>query len=163
MIPLFLDSNAPVALHGITDARKETIKNPIVFGSTPSITLNNPADSRDSTYDVSNIVINSAFDETLEPLADRDGSLPGEPREVQKIIEIDGWVRGSTLAGLYDKINALGWRAQYVAEDGVRELCDALEAGKIDKTKATLTLEWYKELIVWNERIKQVALDGVII
>lgn len=63
----------------------------------------------------------------------------------------------------FDKINALGYRAQLVAEDGVRELCVALEAGKVDKTKATLTLEWYKELISWNDRIKQVAIDGAII
>ena len=63
----------------------------------------------------------------------------------------------------FDKINGLGYRALYVAEDGVRELCEALEAGKTDKTKATLTLEWYKELIEWNERIKNVSLDGVII
>ena len=63
----------------------------------------------------------------------------------------------------FEKINALGYRARYVAEDGVRELCEALAAGKTDKTKATLTLDWYKELIAWNERIKQVALDGVII
>jgi nucleoside-diphosphate-sugar epimerase len=63
----------------------------------------------------------------------------------------------------FDKINALGCCAHYVAEDGVRELCEILAAGKTDKTKATLTLEWYKELITWNERIKQIALDGVII
>jgi nucleoside-diphosphate-sugar epimerase len=63
----------------------------------------------------------------------------------------------------FDKLNALGFKAQLVAEDGVRELCAALEAGKVDKTKATLTLEWYKELISWNDRIKQVAIDGAII
>jgi nucleoside-diphosphate-sugar epimerase len=63
----------------------------------------------------------------------------------------------------FEKIETLGYKARLVAEDGVRELCEALEAGKVDKTKATLTLEWYKELIAWNERIKQVALDGVII
>ena len=63
----------------------------------------------------------------------------------------------------FDKVNALGFHALYVAEDGVRELCEALSSGKTDRTKATLTLEWYKELIAWNERIKQVALDGVIL
>jgi nucleoside-diphosphate-sugar epimerase len=63
----------------------------------------------------------------------------------------------------FDKVNALGYRALYVAEDGVKELCEALESGKVDKTKATLTLEWYKELIAWNERIKQVSLDGAIL
>jgi nucleoside-diphosphate-sugar epimerase len=63
----------------------------------------------------------------------------------------------------FDKINALGYRALCVAEDGARELCEALAAGKTDKTKETLTLEWYNELVTWNERIKQVALNGVII
>jgi nucleoside-diphosphate-sugar epimerase len=63
----------------------------------------------------------------------------------------------------FDKIERLGYRAKYVAEDGVREICEALAANKIDKTSKTITLEWYKELIAWNERIKEVALDGRIL
>ena len=60
----------------------------------------------------------------------------------------------------FDKIEALGYRAKYVAEDGVREVCEALEAGKIDKTTETLTLEWYKDLHKWHDIIRQVELHG---
>jgi nucleoside-diphosphate-sugar epimerase len=83
------------------------------------------------------------------------------PREVT--IEWYGDPDHRSYCVAFDKVNALGYRALHVAEDGVRELCEALASGKTDKTKATLTLEWYKELIAWNERIKQVALDGVIL
>jgi nucleoside-diphosphate-sugar epimerase len=83
------------------------------------------------------------------------------PRDVK--IEWYGDVDHRSYQVGFDKINALGYRALYNAEHGVKELCEALESGKTDKTKATITLEWYKELIAWNERIKKVALDGVII
>lgn len=83
------------------------------------------------------------------------------PREVK--IEWYGDPDHRSYQVAFDKVNALGWRANLVAEDGVKELCEALEAGKTDRTKITLTLEWYKELIAWNERIKQVAVDGAIL
>lgn len=60
----------------------------------------------------------------------------------------------------FDKIEALGYRAKYVAEDGVREVCEALESGRIDKTTETLTLEWYKELHKWHDMIRQLELHG---
>ncbi len=60
----------------------------------------------------------------------------------------------------FDKIEALGYNAEYVAEHGVREVCEALEAGKIDKTTETLTLEWYRELHRWYDVIRQVELHG---
>lgn len=83
------------------------IKNKLTFGSTPSIILNNPADNADSTYDVETVGISPAYDETVEPNADRDGSISGEPRELQKIITIQGFIRATSLAALYDKIAAL--------------------------------------------------------
>jgi hypothetical protein len=107
LIPLYLDSDAPSAIHGVTPVRGMPIKNKLTFGSTPEIILNNPADSADSTYDVETIGISPAYDETVEPNADRDGSISGEPRELQKIITIQGFIRATSLAGLYDKIAAL--------------------------------------------------------
>ncbi len=63
----------------------------------------------------------------------------------------------------FDKIERLGWKAKLAARDGVAELCQALDAGKTDKTAHTITLEWYRELIRWHERIKAVELDGAIL
>ena len=46
---------------------------------------------------------------------------------------------------------APGWRAETTAEDGVAEICEALEAGTVDKTVRTVTLDWYKELARWQQ------------
>ena len=45
----------------------------------------------------------------------------------------------------FGKIATLGFHAGYVAEDGVAEIVEALETGKVDKTTDTITLEWYKQ------------------
>lgn len=63
----------------------------------------------------------------------------------------------------FDKIEALGYRTEMTAEDGVAEICRALEAGAIDKTTRTLTLEWYKELVRWHGIIREVEMYGGIV
>ena len=63
----------------------------------------------------------------------------------------------------FDKIEALGWKAQRTAKDGVIEICAALESGALDKTTQTITLDWYKTLADWHRRIKEVELHGGII
>lgn len=60
----------------------------------------------------------------------------------------------------FKKIEALGWHAKKTAEDGVREIVDALKQGRLDKTTETLTLEWYKTLKFWQEKIQEVSLYG---
>ena len=63
----------------------------------------------------------------------------------------------------FDKIEALGYRAERTAEDGVAEICEALEAGTIDKTIQTITLDWYKELARWHRIIREVEMYGGIV
>ena len=63
----------------------------------------------------------------------------------------------------FDKINSLGYQALYQAEDGVKELCDILEAGKVDRTTKTITLDWYRELIAWHERIRSIEMYGGVL
>ena len=63
----------------------------------------------------------------------------------------------------FDKIEALGYRTEKTAADGVAEICEALEAGTIDKTTQTITLDWYKELVHWHGIIRQVEMYGGII
>lgn len=116
MIPIFFDDSASALITQIqtdlggtvkTSGRDLPIRNPITYKSVPQIVLNSPIDARDDTYEVDDISIQPMWDENMEPHSDRDGSQVGEPREVQKIIRISGWVRAPSLAKLYDKIAAL--------------------------------------------------------
>ena len=60
----------------------------------------------------------------------------------------------------FAKIESLGWKAQYTAEDGVAEIVEALEAGSLDKTDKTITLKWYQELVRWQKIVHEAELDG---
>jgi hypothetical protein len=116
MIPLYFSEDDAALITQIetdlvgtvkTNGRDLPIRNPIMYASVPAIVLNSPCDPRDDTYEVDDVAIQPMWDENMEPHADRDGSQVGEPREVQKIIRIRGWVRAPSLAKLYDNINAL--------------------------------------------------------
>ena len=63
----------------------------------------------------------------------------------------------------FDKIGALGWRAGRTAAHGVAEICEALEAGRIDKTVETVTLDWYRELARWHRIVREVEMYGGIV
>lgn len=60
----------------------------------------------------------------------------------------------------FDKIEALGYKAELTAEDGARDVHAALSEGRIDKTTRTITLAWYKELIEWHRRVKDLEVNG---
>lgn len=60
----------------------------------------------------------------------------------------------------FDKVEALGYRAQYGAEDGVKEICEALEARLTDKSLRTITLDWYKAMAEWHQITKGVEMYG---
>lgn len=47
----------------------------------------------------------------------------------------------------FDKISALGFQVESYARDGVKEICEKLDAGNLEKNTKTITLEWYKELV----------------
>lgn len=63
----------------------------------------------------------------------------------------------------FDKIEALGYRTEKRAQDGVAEICHALEAGAVDKTTQTITLDWYKELTRWHRVVREVEMYGGIL
>ena len=63
----------------------------------------------------------------------------------------------------FDKIETLGYRTEKTPSDGVAEICEALEAGTVDKTIQTITLEWYKELARWHRIIREVEMYGGIV
>ena len=63
----------------------------------------------------------------------------------------------------FNKIESLGYRTKKTAADGVAEICAALEAGTIDKTTETITLDWYKELTRWHRIVREVEMYGGIV
>lgn len=63
----------------------------------------------------------------------------------------------------FDKIESLGWRTEKTAADGVAEICAALEAGTLDKTTQSITLDWYKELTRWHRIVREVEMYGGIV
>jgi len=95
----------------------------------------------------------------LGPLAERVAAAV--PRDVR--IDWYGDPDHRSYRVAFDKIEALGWRAQRVAEDGVGEISERLENGSLDKTTRTITLAWYQELIRWQKIIREVELEGGIV
>lgn len=57
----------------------------------------------------------------------------------------------------------LGWQPLRKAEFGVAEIIEKLEAGILDKTLETITLEWYTQLERWHKIIKELELYGGIL
>ncbi|MCB1884287.1 MAG: SDR family oxidoreductase [Geminicoccaceae bacterium] len=95
----------------------------------------------------------------LGPLAERVAAAV--PRKVA--IEWYGDADHRSYQVGFDRIQGLGWRAERVAEDGVLEIVERLEAGTLDKTKETITLGWYQELIGWQKKIREIEIDGCLI
>ncbi len=60
----------------------------------------------------------------------------------------------------FEKIESLGWKAKITAAEAVKEICQQLEAGSLDKTAKTITLQWYKELAHWHQVVKQLEMYG---
>jgi nucleoside-diphosphate-sugar epimerase len=60
----------------------------------------------------------------------------------------------------FNKIQRLGYRAERTAADGVAEICEALEAGRVDRTAKTITLDWYQELTRWHRLVREVEMYG---
>lgn len=63
----------------------------------------------------------------------------------------------------FDKIESLGYRAKFIAEDGVKEILTRLISGNLERTDRTITLTWYKNLIEWNKVIDDTKLYGGIL
>ncbi len=63
----------------------------------------------------------------------------------------------------FERIEALGWYARFGAEEGVREIAEALAAGLVTRTLRTITLDWYTDLMRHPERHADLALYGGLI
>jgi len=63
----------------------------------------------------------------------------------------------------FGRIEALGWTAALRAEDGVREIHAHLEAGTLERSAETITLDWYKDLVKWHAIIREIEMYGGIL
>ena len=79
------------------------------------------------------------------------------PREVA--IEFYGEVDHRSYRVAFGKIEALGWKAKMRAEDGVREICAAMDAG-LEKDDRTITLAWYRHLEDMRRQVEALELHG---
>lgn len=95
----------------------------------------------------------------LEPLAKIVADTV--PKEVK--IEFYGDVDHRSYRVSFKKLEDLGFKARYKAEDGVREICQKLAAKELEKTDKTITLKWYQNLVEWNKIINQVnKYEGIV-
>jgi nucleoside-diphosphate-sugar epimerase len=112
--------------------------------------------------DVSGRIFNVGSDANnyqLGPLAERVAAAV--PRDVR--IEWYGDPDHRSYRVAFDRIEALGWRATRVAEDGVREICARLGDGSLDRTPDTITLTWYQELVRWHRIVREAEMHGGMI
>jgi nucleoside-diphosphate-sugar epimerase len=65
----------------------------------------------------------------------------------------------------FDKIqNTLGYKTSVGIHEGVKEILHALEKGIVEADDPTThTLQWYKSLITWGQRIQDLSYNGRII
>ena len=95
----------------------------------------------------------------LRSLAERVAACVGEDVKIEWYGDRD--LRSYNVS--FDKIRKLGFFAKHNAEYGVAEILEKLELGSLDKTKETITLDWYVELAKWQERIRELEIDGKLL
>ena len=83
------------------------------------------------------------------------------PREVE--IEWYGDPDHRSYRVSFDKIAAIGYRTVMSVEDGVDEICQALDEHRTDMTTETITVQWYQELEKWHKIICNVELNGGVL
>lgn len=60
----------------------------------------------------------------------------------------------------FDRIEALGFKAELTAADGVAEIVALLDQGRLEKGPETITLHWYSELVRWHGIVQETELHG---
>ena len=89
---------------------------PVLIGEPPAkrvsityrgLNINNPADDEKDSYLIEDTSESPVWQQGIEPFPDRDGAQTYEPFDLFRVFRIRGWVKGSTLAKLYDKIETI--------------------------------------------------------
>ncbi len=72
-----------------------------------SLALNNPSDDEKDTFAIEEIAESDLWQQSFEPLPNRDGSQGYEPFSLYKMFQVRGWVRAPSIAAMFDKIELL--------------------------------------------------------
>ena len=67
------------------------------------LTLNDPADPKDDTYEINTIVYGAQFDQTFDSDPAGDGSEVGNVRRSMLVVRMDGTLRAPSMAKFFDK------------------------------------------------------------
>ncbi len=57
-----------------------------------------------------------------------------------------------------DKVESLGWKAKYEAAEACLEIYQMLEGAHLVKNDESITLDWYKKLHMWRDKIKSLEM-----
>ena len=112
--------------------------------------------------DINGQIFNSGSSENvyqLKPLAERIATLIGDDVKLEWYGDKD--IRSYNVS--FDKIKELGFTAKLEAEDGVAEIVEKLDSGKLEKTIKTITLDWYNEITKMHQLVNEMAIDGIMI
>jgi len=64
----------------------------------------------------------------------------------------------------FEKIKSvLGFNPKYTVKDGAREVYNALESGRVTDSIKTITVEWYKNLQLYHQILKEVSLKDRVL
>ena len=98
--PLILLTHLPAASGGGVGVgtTNASTKNPYDFNSV--LTINDPTDDPDDTYELNDVGVDDQFSLQSEPLPQQDGMQIYVPHKVRKIIRMDGIIKATTLASL---------------------------------------------------------------
>lgn len=159
-----------LAINGMTFGAWKTGRLPLMRDGSQSRPMLHVADAaaamifmlRAPVADINGRIFNVGAPENNYRIADL-GRIVAEtaPRPVE--IEWYGDPDHRSYAVSFDRIEALGYRATRRAEDGVREIWAALDAGTLEKTPQTITLDWYRQLDEWERRVRGLVLHGGMI
>jgi nucleoside-diphosphate-sugar epimerase len=159
-----------LAINGMTYGAWSTRKLPLMRDGNqwrPMVHVSDTADAQIFMLTVDKALVNGQVfnvgseenNYRLKDLSDRVASVVGD----DVVQEWYGDPDHRSYRVNFDKIENLGYKAKFRAEDGVREILQRLESGSLEKTDKTITLNWYKNLVEWQNIIKKTEMyEGIL-
>ena len=61
------------------------------------------------------------------------------------------------------KIKSIGFEAKYTIQDGVHDVHNKLQSGRLEKTEDTNSISWFQKLELWKKIFASKAMyDGIL-
>ena len=159
-----------LAINGMTHGAWETRQLPLMRDGTqwrPMIHVKDTSDAMiylltKNSNDINGEIFNVGSESNvyqLGALAERVAKTVGDDVAIEWYGDKD--IRSYNVS--FKKLADLGFKTKYKAEDGVKEILSKLESGELEKTKKTITLEWYSLLSKWHSILQEIDLNGTLI